>query len=109
MERMEFFDDDALDMYDIPPSYGVDERMKMWTQDERERGQEAPFTQLGVASSSSRCPLVLIGLEAICNAVGAGPRTVKRWVDVDGFPARRCSDGVYRADPRSVQRWFSSN
>lgn len=58
--------------------------------------------------SATGMPFLLIGLEAICNAVGAGPRTVKRWMATDGFPARRCSDGVYRADPHSVRRWFAN-
>ncbi|HEU6437216.1 MAG TPA: hypothetical protein VE028_07165 [Nitratidesulfovibrio sp.] len=31
---------------------------------------------------------------------------MKRWIREDGFPARRCSDGTYRADPEAVRRWF---
>ncbi len=56
--------------------------------------------------SSLEGSMLFIGLEAICNAVGAGPRTVKKWMAEDGFPARRYSDGVYRASVRSVERWF---
>ncbi|MFI3270919.1 MAG: hypothetical protein R3Y11_02295 [Pseudomonadota bacterium] len=56
--------------------------------------------------SSMEGSMLFIGLEAICNAVGAGPRTVKKWMAEDGFPARRYSDGVYRASVRSVERWF---
>jgi len=52
-------------------------------------------------------PLVLVGLTAICNAVGAGEKTVKRWIRNDNFPARRCTDGIYRADPEAIRRWFA--
>ncbi len=51
-------------------------------------------------------PFVLVGLDAIGRAVGAGQGAVKRWIREDGFPARRCSDGTYRADPDAVRRWF---
>lgn len=51
-------------------------------------------------------PFVLVGLDAIGRAVGAGQGAVKRWIREDGFPARRCSDGTYRADPEAVRRWF---
>lgn len=51
-------------------------------------------------------PIVLVGLDTIAYAVGAGPRTIKRWMQEEEFPAVRCSDGVYRADPRRVRRWF---
>ncbi len=77
------------------------------------RAATQPVMHMATASpmphmSATGMPFLLIGLEAICNAVGAGPRTVKRWMAADGFPARRCSDGVYRADPHSVRRWFAN-
>lgn len=56
--------------------------------------------------AAGREPVILVGLDAICGAVGAGQIAVKRWIRDEGFPARRCSDGKYRADPESVRRWF---
>lgn len=53
--------------------------------------------------------LVLVGLPAICRAVGAGQTAVKRWIRDEGFPAKRCTDGTYRADPLAIQRWFRKN
>lgn len=73
----------------------------------RARPQASSAQERLPVTSATEVPFLLIGLEAICNIVGAGPRTVKQWVNEDDFPARRCSDGVYRADPYSVQRWFS--
>lgn len=57
-------------------------------------------------SPAPSVPFVLVGLDAIGRAVGAGQGAVKRWIREDGFPARRCSDGTYRADPEAVRRWF---
>lgn len=66
----------------------------------------APAPSHGPASTSPGQPFVLVGLDAIGRAVGAGQGAVKRWIREDGFPARRCSDGTYRADPDAVRRWF---
>lgn len=60
------------------------------------------------AGASGGEPLILVGLDAICRAVGAGQTAVKRWIRDEGFPARRCTDGTYRADPESVRRWFGA-
>lgn len=51
--------------------------------------------------------LVYVGLAAIGKAVGAGPLTIKRWIREEAFPARRCSDGVYRATAQSMMDWFN--
>lgn len=51
-------------------------------------------------------PLVLVGLENISRAVGAGTATLKRWIRDGSFPARRCTDGIYRADPDAIRLWF---
>lgn len=69
-------------------------------------GQEAWHLRPRPATAAGSDPLVLVGLAAICRAVGAGQTAVKRWIRDEGFPARRCTDGTYRADPESVQRWF---
>ncbi|GFM36630.1 hypothetical protein [Desulfovibrio psychrotolerans] len=50
--------------------------------------------------------LVYVGLAAIGRAVGAGPGTVKRWIREEAFPARRCSDGIYRATAEGMRSWF---
>ncbi len=107
MDANDGWKESIWEWHDSTSDYGIKE------QEHREQGESSDthedfWIQKGTAPSSSETPLVLIGLEAICNAVGAGPRTVKRWMKVDGFPARRYSDGVYRASPESVQRWFSS-
>ncbi|MFV0347248.1 MAG: hypothetical protein ACK5JO_01585 [Halodesulfovibrio sp.] len=49
---------------------------------------------------------VFVGLQAIGKAVGAGPQTIKRWIREESFPARRCSDGIYRASAESLLAWF---
>ncbi len=49
---------------------------------------------------------VFVGLQAIGKAVGAGPQTIKRWIREEAFPARRCSDGIYRASAESLLAWF---
>lgn len=59
--------------------------------------------------ATTREPVILVGLDAICCAVGAGQTAVKRWIRDEGFPARRCTDGKYRADPESVRKWFGSD
>jgi len=51
--------------------------------------------------------IVLVGLTAICRAVGAGPSTIKKWIKEEDFPVRKCSDGIYRASPESIREWFS--
>lgn len=51
-------------------------------------------------------PLVLVGLQAIGTAVGVGPQALRRWIREEQFPARRCSDGIFRADPEAVRLWF---
>lgn len=51
--------------------------------------------------------IVLVGLTAICRAVGAGPNTIKKWIKEEDFPVRKCSDGIYRASPESIRAWFS--
>ncbi len=51
-------------------------------------------------------PLIYVGLSAIAKAVGAGPGTIKRWIRDEAFPARRCSDGIYRASASSMRQWF---
>lgn len=51
--------------------------------------------------------IVLVGLTAICRAVGAGPSTIKKWIKEESFPVRKCSDGIYRASPESIREWFS--
>lgn len=68
-------------------------------------GDGLPFHN--ARTEKKQTPLILVGLTAICAAVGAGEGTVKRWIREDGFPARRCSDGTYRADPEAVRRWFA--
>lgn len=50
--------------------------------------------------------LVLVGLQAIAKAVGAGHQAVRRWIREENFPAKRCSDGIYRADPEAIRQWF---
>lgn len=62
-----------------------------------------------VAGNALEQSLVLVGLDAISKAVGAGQGAVKRWIRDEGFPARRCSDGTYRADPEAVRRWFGGS
>ena len=51
-------------------------------------------------------PLVYVGLQAIAKAVGAGHLAVRRWIREENFPARRCSDGIYRAEPEAIRQWF---
>lgn len=53
-------------------------------------------------------PVVIVGLDTIAKAVGAGRGAVRRWILEENFPAKRCTDGVYRADPEAVRRWFST-
>ncbi len=53
--------------------------------------------------------VVLVGLAAISRAVGAGPITVRKWIKEEKFPARRYTDGIYRADPEAIRRWFTEN
>lgn len=75
----------------------------------RPDGMSGPVQGLASGLAQGRAcaqPFVLVGLEAIGRAVGAGQGAVKRWIREDGFPARRCSDGTYRADPEAVRRWF---
>ncbi|MEZ0576234.1 hypothetical protein [Halodesulfovibrio aestuarii] len=52
--------------------------------------------------------IVLVGLTAICRAVGAGPSTIKKWIKEENFPVRKCSDGIYRASPEAIREWFSN-
>lgn len=52
-------------------------------------------------------PVVFVGLAAIARAVGAGQLTVRKWIQEENFPARRCTDGIYRADPDAIRRWFT--
>lgn len=52
-------------------------------------------------------PVVFVGLAAIARAVGAGQLTVRKWIQEENFPARRCTDGIYRADPEAIRRWFT--
>ena len=52
--------------------------------------------------------VVIVGLDTIAKAVGAGRGAVRRWILEENFPAKRCTDGVYRADPEAVRRWFST-
>ncbi|WP_157471212.1 hypothetical protein [Halodesulfovibrio spirochaetisodalis] len=59
-------------------------------------------------SSSPSGPIILVGLTAICRAVGAGPGTIKKWMKEENFPVRKCSDGIYRASPESVRDWFAA-
>ncbi len=54
-------------------------------------------------------PMILVGLEAISKAVGAGNKAILRWIKEENFPARRNTDGIYRADPEAVRRWFSTS
>ncbi|WP_139296865.1 hypothetical protein [Halodesulfovibrio marinisediminis] len=56
---------------------------------------------------ASNGQIVLVGLTAICRAVGAGPNTIKKWIKEEKFPVRKCSDGIYRASPESIREWFS--
>lgn len=76
-----------------------------------------PYPFLDHAESGLPCPrqagtpetdaiLVYVGLAAIGRAVGAGPGTVKRWIREEAFPARRCSDGIYRATAEGMRSWF---
>ena len=51
-------------------------------------------------------PLVYVGLQAIAKAVGAGHLALRRWIREENFPARRCSDGIYRAEPEAIRQWF---
>ncbi|MCT4626011.1 hypothetical protein [Halodesulfovibrio sp.] len=51
--------------------------------------------------------IILVGLAAICKAVGAGPSTIKKWIREEDFPVRKCSDGIYRASPESIRDWFA--
>ncbi|WP_034637385.1 hypothetical protein [Desulfovibrio cuneatus] len=51
-------------------------------------------------------PLVFVGLQAIAKAVGAGHLALRRWIREENFPARRCSDGIYRAEPEAIRQWF---
>ncbi len=53
-------------------------------------------------------PVVLVGLDSIARAVGAGQLAIRRWIKEENFPARRCTDGIYRADPEAVRRWFGN-
>ncbi len=53
-------------------------------------------------------PVVFVGLASIARAVGAGQLTVRKWIQEENFPARRCTDGIYRADPDAIRRWFTS-
>ena len=52
--------------------------------------------------------LVLVGLGNIAKAVGAGEGTVRKWIKDENFPAKRYSDGIYRAEPETVKRWFQN-
>lgn len=52
-------------------------------------------------------PVVFVGLAVIAKAVGAGPMTIRKWIQEENFPARRYTDGIYRADPEAVRRWFN--
>ena len=51
--------------------------------------------------------LGLVGLEAISKAVGCSEKTVKRLIQEDGLPARKDSDGKYRASEHAIIEWFS--
>lgn len=61
----------------------------------------------GPISGTEKPQLIYVGLSAIARAVGAGPHTIKRWIREEAFPARRCSDGVYRASAQSMLDWFT--
>lgn len=50
--------------------------------------------------------ILLVGLKEIAQSVGAGQKTVKKWIRTKGFPARRCEDGPYRASRGEVERWW---
>ena len=52
--------------------------------------------------------VIMVGLETIAMAVGAGRGTVRRWIFEEGFPVKRCTDGVYRADPEAIRQWFAT-
>lgn len=72
----------------------------------------APFLPSMAVQESSRAnmtngQIILVGLAAICRAVGAGPGTIKKWIKEEEFPVRKCSDGIYRASPESIKEWFS--
>ena len=51
--------------------------------------------------------IILVGLDEIGKAVGAGKGTIKRWIWEEDFPALRCSDNIYRADPEAIRKWFN--
>lgn len=77
---------------------------------DRTAGQSAvccPHAGNGISPPLPKGQLIYVGLAAISRAVGAGPHTIKRWIREEAFPARRCSDGVYRANAQSMQDWFT--
>ncbi len=65
-------------------------------------------TMYAIKSTMPSYSTVLVGLESIAKYVGAGPLSIKRWVKEERFPAKRCTDGIYRADSEAVRIWFSS-
>ncbi|UZP67338.1 hypothetical protein N1030_17340 [Desulfovibrio mangrovi] len=100
----------------LPPqqtTFGRPGAQPAWPFTELERGGERDFER--PHDESHRHPTgmpvhaavpVFVGLQAIGKAVGAGPQTIKRWIREDAFPARRCSDGIYRASAESILEWF---
>ncbi|SHN53876.1 hypothetical protein [Desulfovibrio litoralis] len=66
------------------------------------------FQQLGLKQNRehTQTRLVLVGLSNIAKAVGAGEGTIRRWIKNEGFPAKRYSDGIYRAEPETIRHWF---
>ena len=60
----------------------------------------------GTAMPQAPQLLVYVGLQAIAKAVGAGHMALRRWIREENFPARRCSDGIYRAEPEAIRQWF---
>ncbi len=69
-------------------------------------GEYSPSSGHG-GSAPEQGRLVYVGLASIAKAVGAGPHTIKRWIREEAFPARRGTDGIYRATAASMQDWFT--
>lgn len=58
---------------------------------------------------SENSKILLVGLREIAEALGAGEKTVRYWINFKRLPARKGSDGIYRACPDQLLRWFQEH
>jgi hypothetical protein len=51
---------------------------------------------------------LLLGLNAIANAFGRSPKTIRRWIKTEDLPARRLPDQTWVTSMGSIRQWISA-